>query len=127
VLATFLFVAVAWAIFRSNTLAGAGRMMEGLIGLNGFVLPHAIVELWAPLGNYITAARKMELLGNGTVMGVIEISALLGLGAGICWFAPRTCDMTPRQMLAVIVLCFAFVVQSLFFGRAPAEFLYYQF
>jgi D-alanyl-lipoteichoic acid acyltransferase DltB (MBOAT superfamily) len=127
VLATFLFVAIAWSVFRSGTLAGARHMLDGLLGLNGFVLPQAIVELWGPLKDYITAARKMELLGNGTLMGVLEISGLLALGAGICWFAPRTCEMTPRQMLVVMVLCFAFVVQSLFFGRAPAEFLYYQF
>ncbi len=43
-LLTFGAVLMAWVVFRSKTLAGAGRIWLGMLGINGLVLPEAFAS-----------------------------------------------------------------------------------
>jgi alginate O-acetyltransferase complex protein AlgI len=124
---TFILVVLAWVIFRAETIGGASAIFAGMVGINGFFLPEQIVSILPGASKFISIVGKMTLLGNGTIMGVVEQVCLLVLSFVICWGGKSTQTMSQRMRLLVIVLSFAFVVQAIFFGRAPSPFLYFQF
>lgn len=57
---TFLAVVISWVIFRSDTLAGAGRILHGMMGLDGLILPE------------IYAARFQALSQFGVEFGTVD-------------------------------------------------------
>ena len=65
---TFALVAACWVPFRADTVAAAGTMYAGMIGLNGIELSKSAVGLLDPRGSL----------------------ALLVLAGAIAWFAPNT-------------------------------------
>jgi hypothetical protein len=78
------------------------------------------------LGAVAGGAGNVPFLAGGTVLGLVELSALLALGLGIALFAPNVYEMTERQRLAAVAVSFAFTLQQVLFGRA-SEFLYFRF
>jgi alginate O-acetyltransferase complex protein AlgI len=48
-LLTFLAVVVGWVLFRAHTIDGAGRLLAGMIGLNGWTLPAAAAGAPSPV------------------------------------------------------------------------------
>jgi alginate O-acetyltransferase complex protein AlgI len=46
---TYLFVVMAWVVFRAETMAGALRVYEGMLGRNGLVLPGQLASLVDPI------------------------------------------------------------------------------
>lgn len=87
---TFLVVVFAWVPFRAVTIDGAGRMLSGMVGLNGFALPGAIA---ARLGGFwdVLVGMGVEEGGGGAafVMTWLWIVALFLVAR----FAPNTQDM----------------------------------
>jgi alginate O-acetyltransferase complex protein AlgI len=126
VLLTFLCVVVAWVFFRAETFGGALSILQGMSGQAGFVLPDQVAGILG-LRGVVTTVGSMPLLGGGTVMGVFEQAAILLVCFIICWCFPNTQSMSPRLQFLACTLGFAFVVQAVFFGRTPSEFLYFQF
>lgn len=51
---TFLAVTIAWAFFRSPTLASALTLVKGMAGLNGVALPSGLAFLLGPVRGLIT-------------------------------------------------------------------------
>jgi hypothetical protein len=45
----------------------------------------------------------------------------------LCWAFPSSQRMSARQQLVAIFLGLPFTIQAVVFGRAPTEFLYFQF
>lgn len=74
---TFLAVALAWVIFRADSLASAGVLFKGLIGMNGIALPPKLGQL-----PYIKVLFPSALFSK---MGLIlqdPLSVLFFLGKG---------------------------------------------
>jgi alginate O-acetyltransferase complex protein AlgI len=122
---TFVAVLLAWVVFRADSLATAMAIYRGLLGRNGFVLPGQVAAM-LPFGHLFDTVGKMQTLGGGSVMGVLEQSVLLVLGLGIAVFGKQARYMSNAARLWVIGLSSGFVIHGLFFA-APKEFMYFQF
>ena len=59
-LGTFVFLNVTWVFFRATSLQKAVSILEGMCGLNGFVLPKAIESFWvlSQLGNHLWSTLR---------------------------------------------------------------------
>jgi len=75
-LLTFVAVVVSMVLFRATTLAAAGSILRGMLGLNGIGLPPALFDRVAPL-----AARL-----HGVIHASTEMSATDMVGA-MAWVA----------------------------------------
>ena len=98
VLLTFLCVVVAWVFFRATTLEGALRVLAGMSGLNGVVLP---LELRPAAEGLFGAAPAMlgfavlEATGGWRQLGWIV--ALLA----IAWATPNSQSLMSAVALRV--------------------------
>jgi alginate O-acetyltransferase complex protein AlgI len=124
---TFLAVMAGWVVFRAQSMHGAVRVLAGMSGANGFVLPSQVAAIIPGLGGHISVKGNMPLLGGGSVMGVFEQSSLILLAAVLCFGFPNTQEMGTRMRLMTIALSVGFVIHGVFFGHAPSPFLYFQF
>lgn len=94
-LLTFLVVVVAWVPFRAPTIEGAGRMLAGMAGFNGFTLPAAIAKRLGPLWDALSAVGAEASVGGGGqfVLVWLWIAALFALAR----FAPNTQQIMGRH------------------------------
>lgn len=124
---TFLAVVVGWVFFRAETLDGALRMLAGMAGLHGALLPEQLFALlpWAAL--VAAPTGQVPFLAGGTVLGLVEMGGLIAIALAIALFAPSTQEMTPRQRSIAVAASFAFTLQAVLFGGSASEFLYFQF
>ena len=142
VVVTFVFVTVAWVFFRAGSLEGAGVMLSGMIGANGFVLPPTLGERLGGLAQPFQAMgwRFEEMF---FFLGAPQILWLAGLMAFV-WIMPNTLEWTgyreeggarmqsggrlswrPRTLFAVALSGLTMI--CLVFMARTGEFLYFQF
>jgi alginate O-acetyltransferase complex protein AlgI len=146
-LLTFLAVVVAWVFFRADTFAAALRMLDGMAGGGGFVVPDYLGE----------AARSLAFVAiladlGWPVSASWLLATLIGLLLAIVWLAPNTQQLmgpynralepypvapgrspasawhwqpTPAMAMGVGALLFASLLGLL--TEKPSEFLYFQF
>ena len=126
-LLTFLCVVVGWVWFRADSVDSALHLLRAMIGINGAVLPSQVVNLVPGLSRLVSSTGTVPLLGGGAVTGIFEVAGLLGLACVLCWVFPSSQRMSARQQLVAILLGLPFTIQAVVFGRAPTEFLYFQF
>ncbi len=138
---TFLVVALAWVLFRSQSLEAARAIYAGLCGLNGIELPHDVLSALGIrhavhiLG--VTVAPSYFLQTNPwkfvaiSALGFVIVWALPN-SMEICGFVPARARMTrlkfavlPRYAIATAILLFL-CVGSINSG-AVSEFIYYRF
>jgi alginate O-acetyltransferase complex protein AlgI len=124
---TFFAVVVAWVMFRAQSLHGAARVLIGMTGANGFVLPAQVAAIIPGLTRRVQVVGAMPLLGAGTVMGLFEEGCLIALAAALCFLFPNTQHMGKSLRLLAVVASIGFVIQGIFFGHSPSPFLYFQF
>lgn len=140
-LVTFLCVAFAWVLFRSDSLAAARAIYAGLFGLNGIVVSP---EFLAALGYH----HAFSILGVTIAPAYFEnapfwqIAAWSVAGFVIVWWLPNSMElsgfardpvrltwlrfrMLPGYALANALLLF-FCVSTINSG-AVSEFIYYRF
>src|SRR5262249_11384875 len=86
---TFTSVVFAMVLFRAPTLASAGHILKGMVGLNGIELPEII---HAHLGGLSAKLQAMHIgiAANWTPQDFIHMSELLPLLLIIAWFFPNT-------------------------------------
>jgi D-alanyl-lipoteichoic acid acyltransferase DltB (MBOAT superfamily) len=125
-LLTFTAVVVGWVFFRAADLPTALSMLQGMLGQHGSLLPEQIVRAVPPLGWLADGVPKVPYLGDGSVMGSVEIAVMLAMGLSIAVFAPALHELRNRARYALVVPCGALAVQQVLYGRA-SEFLYFQF
>ena len=125
-LLTFLCVVVGWVFFRAPDLQSAWSLLRGMAGLHGAVLPDQILALVPPLGWVAQGAGKVPFLGDGTVMGAVELFIMLALGMALVTAAPALHELRARTRTLLLVPCAALALQQVLYGRA-SEFLYFQF
>ncbi len=96
---TFIAIVVAWVVFRADSMHGALKVYEGMLGLNGFSLPVQLAGLVTVLQ---TTFPNIDISANGlgafgSPNGVLMILGLLLL----VWFAPNTIECMQRQKPAL--------------------------
>lgn len=98
-LLTFTVVVLAWVPFRAQTIDGAGRMLSGMFGLNGFSLPNAIIARLGGLRDVLDGIGVTANLGGGEAFTAtwLWIPALFILAA----FAPNTQEIMGRMQPAL--------------------------
>lgn len=124
---TFIAVTVAWVFFRAESFDAARRIIEGMLGLHGTALPAQVVSLLPPLRYIATPAGSVEFLADGTLLGFMEMSAMLAFGLLVVFGGRNLYEMNQRQRLLLVVLTGGFVLQHLVFGEAASQFIYFRF
>ena len=81
VLCTFVCVVVAWVFFRATSLDSAVRVLQGMAGVNGLVLP---VEWKTTLGDLPLAFQPLEAFGGARQL--LWIALLMA----IVWACPNS-------------------------------------
>jgi alginate O-acetyltransferase complex protein AlgI len=124
---TFFFVVVTWVFFRAETFTAAQRVLEGMAGLNGMVLPTQILNLVPFLKTFISGQGTVPLLADGTVMGFIEMSILIGIGLSLVFWGRNLYEMSQSRRVYLLIPTFAFAMQQIFFAAKASPFLYFRF
>jgi hypothetical protein len=92
---TFVAVVIGWVFFRAPDVPTAWRMLGGMAGLNGAVMPAALLDR---VGAFGAALRHLGITA-GSVQGGFAFSSMwawvLGLLA-LAWFAPNTQQIMAR-------------------------------
>jgi alginate O-acetyltransferase complex protein AlgI len=124
---TFIFVVVAWVFFRAETFTAAKRVLEGMAGINGMVLPSQILNLAPFLKHFISGQGTVPLLADGTVMGFIEMSILIGIGLSLVFWGRNLYEMSQSRRVYLLIPTFALAMQQIFFAVNISPFLYFRF
>ncbi|HEX4112567.1 MAG TPA: MBOAT family protein [Stellaceae bacterium] len=140
---TFVCVALAWVLFRSDNLEVARSMYAGLFGLNGiaiaanllhpFGIEHGVAILGVPISLLYSGqtAQLYEIVVS--IFGMIVVLTLPN-SMELCGFAPapatgltRTLQfqMLPRYAVATAIILFLCV--CVINSGAVSEFIYYRF
>ena len=117
-------------IVQSNVPAMTfwGVLIGGICGLNGVVLPEAVVNVLPGfLRNIVSSTGTMPLLGNGSIMKFISESILISGSLLLAIFGKNVYEMPKKMKYIIIITAFYFVLQRLLFAVEQTEFLYFQF
>lgn len=123
---TFLFANIAWVFFRAKTWDEALKVLNGMAGLNGVVLPDRLQPYLSFL-DFSFVSWDIWYLPN--IEGDIWNFALVAFGLGLCWFWKNTNQLAERfkpTWINLLVLL-AFAIYSLMSMNKVSEFLYFQF
>jgi len=136
--ATFLFVAIAWVLFRANDMGTAGNMLVGLFGANGVVLPETYFTHLGALAPQL-AALGVRFEAGYLFLGVTQIAILAGLFA-VVMLAPNALEISGyiaqtalpawqrwQPNLGWGLGLSALAIVSLVMMSDAGEFLYFQF
>ena len=87
---TFLAVVVGWVLFRAESFDAAARILAGMAGLNGIVLPEKYFALLGPLGPALAALGVEFRYDPGSLFFGVEQVAWTALVAAIAFLLPNT-------------------------------------
>ncbi len=122
---TFNFVNVTWVFFRAKDFDDAIKVLKGMFGLNGVVLPFSLAEKFSFLADYgVEFNRIMENIDANTSVLVIIFAVFV-----ISIFAKNSYEFLvnfrPRRVyLFATSLLFAIAILKL---NQISEFLYFNF
>ena len=141
---TFLAVVIGWVFFRAPSLDAATNILQGMAGLNGAVLPAAVVRvlpaLAAPLQaigvelglsgghafvqsySWILACAAIAFLLPNTQQVMVQFQFAPGIGSGA---SQRRILWQPNLVWATVVALIA--MGGILSLSRVSEFLYYQF
>jgi hypothetical protein len=121
-------VNVAWVFFRAHNVEDALKILRGMAGMEGFVLPMQILNLLPSfLRNYIQGLGTVPNLGDGTIMGFVEMAIFILMSLLIVTLFKNSQEMPVRNKEIACVFILAFCVQKIAFSQLPSEFLYFRF
>ncbi len=95
-LLTFMAVVVSWVIFRAETLSDAGRILLGMLGYSGFILPESLASQFGFLSSF---GVKFQPLNNYSLEGVQLLMVVLGCTL----FLPNLYQFMIREPVALDV------------------------
>ncbi len=124
---TFLVVVIGWVLFRAENVNDAVSIYRGMIGLNGATAPDQIIALLGPLRAVFEGVGNLPYLYDASVLGFLEVFAMLGFGLLLCAAFPNLHQLTPAWRVWILVPSFALTIQKIFFSDAASPFLYFQF
>jgi len=123
---TFLVVVIGWVFFRAPNMASAWAMLGAMVGHHGAYLPDQLLSMAPPLRHIAQGAGTVPYLADGTVMGLVEMAGMLGLGTVLVLATPAIHELQERTRYWLVVPCAALVLQRVLYGT-HSEFLYFQF
>jgi D-alanyl-lipoteichoic acid acyltransferase DltB (MBOAT superfamily) len=126
-LLTFIFVVVAWVFFRAETFPAAMRVIKGMVDIKGMVLPNQVLNLAPFLKAFIIGQGTVPFLADGTVMGFIEMTILIGIGLSLVFWGRNLYELSPSSRVYLLIPTFALAMQQVFFTANAAPFLYFRF
>jgi hypothetical protein len=97
-----------------------------MTGQQGSVLPEQLIQAVPLLGRVAQGQAKVPCLGDGSVMGAVELAVMLAGGMALALFTPALHELRNRTRYLLIVPCAALALQQVLYGRA-SQFLYFQF
>jgi len=122
---TFNFVNAAWVFFRARTFGDAMKVLKGMIGLTGVVLPEALSGRLGGLQDYgVRFGRWMENIG-----GDDKTIFLIGVCLLVALIFRNSNEMTARfkpNFPHLIFICIVAFMSILWLG-SHSEFLYFRF
>lgn len=125
---TFNFINIAWVFFRAKSFDDAAKVLKGMGGVNGLVLPDQILSVLPEfLRSFIDGAGSMQFLADGTIMGFIEMILIFVLAFVMIIFLKNTNQMSVAQKKAAFVFTIPFTIQHLFFTQVTTPFIYFRF
>ena len=92
-LITFIAIVFAWVVFRAESLDGAKRVYEGMLAMNGFLLPASYLTYlnhFMGLGDFLAGAGWI-FRDAGNFQGIMEVGWLFLL-LFITFFVPNTLE-----------------------------------
>ena len=123
---TFLFINLSWALFRAENWSATVKMLRGMLGFDGFVLPQQVLDFLPFLRVAFTGQGTMPYLGGGTIMGFAEVCLLLVTGFALTLW-PVDGAAVRKRLAVLCVVMFPFVLQALLFKQTASPFLYFRF
>jgi len=100
---TFVAVVVGWVFFRAETFPGALAVLEGMAGMNGFVLPQQVGAALGPIGDGLAAMGwQFTAEAPAHFYGMRSIG-YLALLMTIIWYLPNTYEIMQRYRPAMEV------------------------
>jgi len=140
---TFLAIIVSWVVFRAETLSGANRILVGMVGGNGFVLPEDYAGTLGFLNRFGIQFETLSYYSD------VQGSLLILLVLGFALFLPNVYQFMIREPVALDVygslagqkpvwyswrptfgyasFTVVIFVVALSFCNQGSEFLYFQF
>jgi D-alanyl-lipoteichoic acid acyltransferase DltB (MBOAT superfamily) len=76
---TFNFVNVAWVFFRAKDFASVEKVLGGMVGTGGIVLPRMLAGKLAFLSHYHVEFMSSTWLSNAGLSGIFDLSILIGM------------------------------------------------
>ncbi|MCW8881318.1 MAG: MBOAT family protein [Sedimenticola sp.] len=98
---TFLSVVLGWVFFRAQDFNSAIRMLEGMVGLNGFQLPNAIISRLGSFGVLLQEIGIGTYLGGGSVFVLTYIWVFLLMFVAL--FLPNTQQLLAQYHPALVL------------------------
>jgi len=124
---TFNFVNLAWIFFRAKSVDDALRIIKGMLGMTGVLLPNQILSFFPLLKPFFQGTGTMKNLGDGSIMGFVEMLLFLIMVSVVVFLMRNTNQMSRKELLVAFSLTFAFSMQRLFFSQVASEFIYFRF
>ena len=122
---TFNFVNAAWVFFRAKTLGNAIKVLRGMTGMTGIVLPVSLAERLKGLQDYgVRFGVCLENIG-GNEKTILMILIFLLVSVTLRNSNERVTRFKPDS-LHLIFICIVAVLSILHLGRY-SEFLYFRF
>lgn len=138
VLITFLSVVIAWVFFRATTLDAASRVLAGMFGFNGIVLPmewRFVFEVFTAAPEEWSEFARLETWGGSRQLGwIVVLLAIVWLCPNSQSLIGRIHDRAPAHYreqwawvslggLAVLIVLLAAINGS----HGSSEFIYFNF
>lgn len=123
-LITFNFVNVSFVFFRAKSLEGAGRILEGMAGLNGVMLHSSLAKLTFLHDLGIVFGKWLDQIhgSDKTWIMVLVALAITGLMKNSMELVARVRPVWGFCLLLLCVTCWSLLDMS-----KVSEFLYFQF
>lgn len=86
---TFNFINITLIVFRATQVEDIFKVLKGMFGLNGVILPAKLAEPLAMLGGL---GVKFDTAWLGNINGSSDTVLCLFMGAGICFFAKNSAE-----------------------------------
>jgi len=122
---TFNFINIAWVFFRATDFKEAIKVLKGMFGMNGIVLPMAFINKLGFLENYNIKFGGFLANIQGNLMTVIFVLSILFVSL---WFRNSN-EMAKTFKPNILNIIFIGCIFALAFLRlsSTSEFLYFKF
>ena len=124
---TFNFINITWVFFRSDDFEAARRILSGMVGINGIVLPERLAQKLEILNTYGIEFAESYLSHSG--LNGIKDLILIAIMIIFVLIAKNTQELSKTIKygpLTAVILGLITVCGLIYLNR-PSQFLYFQF